>query len=567
MPKRDLISMEDLSRADVELLLDTAESFLPVLERDIKKVPDAARPHDHQPLLRGLDAHARRASSSPPSASRPTSSTSRPRARRVEKGETLKDTAITLSAYAPDIIVMRHPSAGACQTCLAAHTEASVINAGDGKHQHPTQCLLDLFTHAPERWAATRRPQASPSSATSCTAASRAATSSGFTKLGDERHAGRAADAHAARHRGDGRQGRPRPRRNLAEADVINLLRIQHERMQAGANFLPSLREYVHAVRHHPARLRPGQTGHAPGPDQPRRRDRAERRRRPRHPDRAAGRRAASRCAWRSCTARSSGTGRARRGGGMSELLWAGQGPGRRPADPRRPRRRPGGAARRRAGRGDRQGPRSPRSGRGWRPGGRGTRVIDAAGLLVLPGFVDLHAHLRAPGREDEEDIASGTAAAAAGGYAAVFAHGQHRPGDRQRGGAAGAGRAARSRTRSCPVGFFAAVIAGLQGKELTEMGELGAAGAVGFSDDGRPLADGAAHAPGAAVRQGEPAASWPSTPRTTRSWARAVNARGRRVGAPRPGRHPVALRRASTWQRALRRSPRTRAAACTCAT
>lgn len=144
MPKRDLISIEDLSRADVELLLDTAESFLPVLERDIKKVP----------TLRGRtiinlfwEASTRTSSSFDLAAKRLSADTLALKASgsAVEKGETLKDTAITLSAYSPDIIVMRHPSAGACHM-LSANTGASVINAGDGKHQDPTQCLLDLFT-------------------------------------------------------------------------------------------------------------------------------------------------------------------------------------------------------------------------------------------------------------------------------------------------------------------------------------------------------------------------------------------------------------------------------------
>src|SRR5207302_8639196 len=63
----------------------------------------------------------------------------------VEKGESLKDTAITLGAYDPDVIVLRHPQIGAPQL-VARVTEARIINAGDGKHQHPTQALLDLYT-------------------------------------------------------------------------------------------------------------------------------------------------------------------------------------------------------------------------------------------------------------------------------------------------------------------------------------------------------------------------------------------------------------------------------------
>src|SRR4029077_16078608 len=63
----------------------------------------------------------------------------------VDKGESLKDTALTLAAYDPDVLVLRHPEAGAA-AYVARLTDAHVVNAGDGKHQHPTQALLDLFT-------------------------------------------------------------------------------------------------------------------------------------------------------------------------------------------------------------------------------------------------------------------------------------------------------------------------------------------------------------------------------------------------------------------------------------
>ncbi len=119
---------------------------------------------------------------------------------------------------------------------------------------------------------------------------------------------------------------------------------------------------------------------------------------------------------------------------------------------------------------------------------GKNTRVVDAAGMLVLPGFVDLHTHFRTPGREDEEDLATASAAAAAGGYVAAFGMANTDPVVDTAMILKGLTEQARA-AAVIPVGFFAAVTRGLAGDQLTEMGELGAAGAVGFSDDGRPLA------------------------------------------------------------------------------
>lgn len=262
MPKRDLISIEDLSRDQVELLLDTAESFLPVLQRDIKKVP----------TLRGRtivnlfwEASTRTSSSFDLAAKRLSADTIALKASgsAVEKGETLKDTAITLSAYGPDIIVMRHPSAGACQV-LSRNTEASVINAGDGKHQHPTQCLLDLFAM---RQTFGRDLDGMKVAIVGDILHSRVARSDimGFkllgmdvTLIGPPTLIPRGIEEMGVRVEHD--------LANLRDVDVIYLLRIQKERIKEGANFLPSLREYNRLYGMSQARLRPGQRVMHPGP-------------------------------------------------------------------------------------------------------------------------------------------------------------------------------------------------------------------------------------------------------------------------------------------------------------
>ena len=118
-----------------------------------------------------------------------------------------------------------------------------------------------------------------------------------------------------------------------------------------------------------------------------------------------------------------------------------------------------------------------------------GLEVVDATGLVAVPGFVDPHVHLRTPGREDLEDISTGSAAAAAGGFVTIVAMPNTSPvvdtasvleSLLERG----------EREAAVRVGFFAAITAGQQGAELTEQVELARAGAAGFSDDGHPVAD-----------------------------------------------------------------------------
>lgn len=117
-----------------------------------------------------------------------------------------------------------------------------------------------------------------------------------------------------------------------------------------------------------------------------------------------------------------------------------------------------------------------------------GHRVVEADGLVLAPAFVDPHVHLRTPGREDEETIASGTAAAAAGGFCAILAMPNTDPVVDSSAVLGALVEQARA-TAEIPVGFLAAITKGQRGSELTEMGELADAGAAGFSDDGVPVA------------------------------------------------------------------------------
>src|SRR5260221_9500845 len=143
IPRRHLLPITDLTHADVERLLATAASFAQSQERETKKLP----------TLRGrlivnlfYESSTRTSSSFELAAKRLSADTLsiKSSGSSVEKGESLKDTALTLSAYDPDVIVIRHPQIGAPQL-VASVTEAHVVNAGDGKHQHPTQALLDLY--------------------------------------------------------------------------------------------------------------------------------------------------------------------------------------------------------------------------------------------------------------------------------------------------------------------------------------------------------------------------------------------------------------------------------------
>jgi dihydroorotase len=126
-------------------------------------------------------------------------------------------------------------------------------------------------------------------------------------------------------------------------------------------------------------------------------------------------------------------------------------------------------------------------------PGGapeiEGAEVVEAEGLLVVPAFVDPHVHFRVPGQEHKEDLETGTRSAAAGGYCAVIAMANTSP-PIDSAAVLGSVRDRAEREASIPIGFVANVTRGMAGTELTEMAELRDAGAIGFSDDGLPIAD-----------------------------------------------------------------------------
>jgi aspartate carbamoyltransferase catalytic subunit len=255
--RRHLLSIADVTAEDVERILATAGSFARAQERETKKLP----------TLRGrlvvnlfYESSTRTSSSFELAAKRLSADTLtlKSAGSSVDKGESLKDTALTLSAYDPDVIVIRHPQVGAPQL-VAALTDAHVVNAGDGKHQHPTQALLDLHTmreafgHLDGLHVAIVGDSLHSRVARSLVQALHLVGASvvlvGPPALLPEGLAPATHDLGAT-----------------ADADVVYVLRMQHERMLEGANFVPSLREYTTRWGITPERLRPGQRVMHPGP-------------------------------------------------------------------------------------------------------------------------------------------------------------------------------------------------------------------------------------------------------------------------------------------------------------
>jgi aspartate carbamoyltransferase catalytic subunit len=238
LTQRHLLGLEGVAASEINAILDTAASFKEISERDIKKVP----------TLRGktvinlfYEGSTRTRTSFEIAAKRLSADTININiaASSAGKGETLADTARNLEAMRPDAIVVRHPASGACHL-LARHVTCPILNAGDGRHEHPTQALLDLLTireHRGEiggltvaivgdvlhsRVARSNLYALRTLGATVRLVGPPTLLPPEFAALGAELHTDLAS--------------------GVRDADVIMMLRIQRERQ--GRNFFPTLDEY-----------------------------------------------------------------------------------------------------------------------------------------------------------------------------------------------------------------------------------------------------------------------------------------------------------------------------------
>ncbi|HTW12978.1 MAG TPA: aspartate carbamoyltransferase catalytic subunit [Solirubrobacteraceae bacterium] len=256
---RHLISIEDLDRDGIERILARAQSFAEVSGREIKKVP-ALRGRTVVNLF--YEASTRTSSSFELAATRLSADVINIRAAgsSIEKGESLRDTVQTLTAYEPAAMVVRSPYAGAAQQ-VTNWTDAAVVNAGDGKHEHPTQALLDVFT--------LQRRLGSLEGLSIWIVGdvlhSRVARSDvlAFQRMGARVTVAGPPTLLPRNIESLGCDARP-TLEELETADVIYVLRMQHERMKEA--FVPSLGEYAARYQINQERLREGQLVMHPGP-------------------------------------------------------------------------------------------------------------------------------------------------------------------------------------------------------------------------------------------------------------------------------------------------------------
>jgi len=247
--KKDLLGIGDLTREDIYLILDTAEAMREIGQRPIKKVPTLRGKTVvnlfYEPSTRtrtSFEIAEKRLSADTLNIAVATSS--------VLKGETLVDTALNIEAMAPDVIVLRHASSGACHL-LSRICRSRVINAGDGMHEHPTQALLDAFTIREHK----KRIEHLKVAIVGDLLHSRVLRSNVLllTRLGADVWVSGPATLMPAGIERFGVRTSTSVDEAVADADVIMMLRIQQERMQ-GAYF-PSLREYFNTFGMTAARI------------------------------------------------------------------------------------------------------------------------------------------------------------------------------------------------------------------------------------------------------------------------------------------------------------------------
>lgn len=237
--RKDILGIRELSIEEIRLILDTAESFLEVSTREIKKVPTLRGRTVvnlfYEPSTRtrtSFEIAGKRLSADTINISASTSS--------VVKGETLIDTARNLEAMNPDIIVIRHSAAGAPHL-LAGLLRQSVINAGDGAHEHPTQALLDMMTIRSKKG----RIEGLQVAIIGDIAHSRVARSNilGLTKMGARVTVAGPATMIPRGIENMGVIAHTRIEEAIRDADIVMMLRIQTERERQ--SIFPSLREYA----------------------------------------------------------------------------------------------------------------------------------------------------------------------------------------------------------------------------------------------------------------------------------------------------------------------------------
>lgn len=238
MLPKDLLGLENLDRSGINLILDTAESFKEIIDRNVKKVPTLQGKSVvnlfYEPSTRtrtSFELAGKYLSADTINFSASSSS--------VKKGETLKDTVKTIEMMGIDAVVMRHGSSGAAEY-LAQRLDSPVINAGDGTHAHPTQALLDMLTVREHLGTLSGLKVAIIGDILH----SRVARSNifGFTKMGSEVYISGPQTLIPKQIEKMGAKVITDPAKAVKDADIVMGLRIQKERQKTG--FFPTGREY-----------------------------------------------------------------------------------------------------------------------------------------------------------------------------------------------------------------------------------------------------------------------------------------------------------------------------------